>query len=178
MKKGIFTLATIIALITFVACESTAHLEDMLDTTNGTILHEPTTTSTEDNDTHENPCISNETVKPREPDPTPEYGYAIKGYFITAAGGKKMIILTEDGKAVYDTDYGYVEVPPWNKPVSFDGIENGDLVCIYGQTVFESIIPVFDISEIELIEKGALEDIEESILNELSDLGIIIVVSP
>ncbi len=93
-------------------------------------------------------------------------GFAVEGLYLRV-GAKHYIILSEESRAVLGDTYLVLACPPWVAPVDFDALSDGDRIKAKGMTIADLTPRVLDVEEIELVERGTVDTIDPSIVQEL-----------
>jgi len=91
----------------------------------------------------------------------------LTGYFLRLEDGRCILVLDERNPTQSGSQYLVLYNPPWLTPVDMDAFRNGDHVAAVGLTIAELTPPVFDISGLELLASGTIDNIPPEILEEL-----------
>jgi len=93
--------------------------------------------------------------------------FGLEGYFLRLEDGRCAIVLA-NGNRESGFRYLILNNPPWMDQVDMDAFNDGDHIIAKGPTIAELTPPILDIYEIELLERGSIDNIDPDILAELS----------
>ncbi len=113
-----------------------------------------------------------DTKEPPPESPAPDMenateGFGIEGYFYRVSD-TCYIIPSDDSRTEELSDkYLKLENPPWLTPVNMEEFSSGDRIIAKGMTIADLSPRVLDVSEIELVERGTIDNIDPAIIEEL-----------
>ncbi len=102
--------------------------------------------------------------------------FRAEGWFLQTES-RSFSVADDDSARFDDNEPVAISVPTWDADatVSFDGLKSGDRIAVYINPIADSMPRSMTVYDLEILEDGTIENIDESVLAYLGELGYIVV---